>query len=110
MKFRQIFPNWKNCEHVLGGIGAKNIYLRHFRLLDLGILNFSIIPAYAEATAWQAGPDVKGQINERFPRFRKLRQSNQFGHGMHFHLLHHVSPMDLYRLLDGTENAGNLFV
>ena len=72
MKFRQIFPNWKNCEHVLGGIGAKNIYLRHFRLLDLGILDFSIMPAYAEATAWQAGPDVRGQITERFPRFRNV--------------------------------------
>ena len=87
-EFQKIFPNWKNCEHVLGGIGAKNIYLRQFRLLDLGILNFSIIPAYAEATAWQAGPDARGQIvrgtfngltgrtviriAERFSRFRNV--------------------------------------
>jgi hypothetical protein len=37
-------------------------------------------------------------------------QSNQFGHGMRFHFLHHVGTMDLDRLLDSAEVAGNLFV
>ena len=39
-----------------------------------------------------------------------FRQSNQFGHGMHSHLLHHVGTMDFDRLLGGAELAGNLFV
>jgi hypothetical protein len=39
-----------------------------------------------------------------------FRQSNEFGHGLHSHLLHHVGTMDLDRLLDSAEVAGNLFV
>ena len=37
-------------------------------------------------------------------------QSNQFGHGVRFHLLHHVGAMKFDRLLSGAEVAGNLFV
>src|SRR5260370_5572102 len=36
--------------------------------------------------------------------------SNEFGDGLHSHLLHHVGTMDFDRLLDGAQLAGNLFV
>ena len=39
-----------------------------------------------------------------------FRQSNEFGDGLHSHLLHHVGTMDFDRLLDGAQLAGNLFV
>jgi four helix bundle protein len=39
-----------------------------------------------------------------------LRQPNQFGHGLHFHFLHHVRAMYLHGLLDSAEIAGDLFV
>src|SRR5438309_2202664 len=55
---------------------------------------------------------LPGHVPKPLPRAdaATLRQSNQFSHGSHPHLLHHPGAMDFYRLLDGTEVAGDLFV
>ncbi len=39
-----------------------------------------------------------------------FRYSNEFGYGLHSHLLHHVGTMDFDCLLDGAQLAGDLFV
>jgi len=72
-KIRTIFRNRKNSEDVLGGIEAEGRLREQIALLDLRLLNFGLMPAYTEATAWQVGKiDIRGRINERFAGFRNV--------------------------------------